>query len=164
MTSIAFMPITSSAEQRQARILAAAIANSGLKKKAIAEAARASPAELYQWETGRRPVPPERAAALARALDIDNPADISQGYAEIASSRPRAAMTSDEHPEAEQLALLQAEVHALTLALGAITAAMVAHRPTEAQDVAAALRRNVPARHREGGLIQELLRVLDKKR
>jgi len=163
------MSKSSATEQRHARILAAAITNSGQKKKAIAEAARASAAELYQWETGRRPVPPERAAALARALGIENPADISPGYAEITSTHGTLAVATRPGPSGNTqmdlaIANLQNEVHAMALALGAITAVMVAHRPTEARDVAAALRRNVPAKYREVGLIHELVQVLEKNR
>lgn len=171
MNSIAFMKPKTPAPTRESRILAAAIDASEQKKKDIAEAAGVSPAELYQWQTARRPVPPERAATLARVLGIDDPATISVGYAEVAASTDGAlALAStpstrgSEAPADLAIARLQNDVHALSLALGALTTVMVVHRPTEAQDVASALRRNVPAKFRDRGLIQELIQVLEKKR
>jgi transcriptional regulator with XRE-family HTH domain len=171
MNSIAFMTTKAPEPTRESRILAAAVDASKQKKKDIADAAGVSPAELYQWATARRPVPPERAATLARVLGIEDPSSISTGYAEIAASTDGAlALASapsargSDAPTDLSIASLQNDVHALSLALGALTTVMVAHRPTEAQDVASALRRNVPAKFRDRGLIQELIQVLEKKR
>ena len=46
--------------------------------------------------------------------------------------------------------------------LDALTAAMVSHRPAEARDVAAALRRRVPAKFRDKGFLSELVAMLEK--
>ncbi|HDS1649038.1 TPA: helix-turn-helix transcriptional regulator [Stenotrophomonas maltophilia] len=171
MNSIAFMTTKAPEPTRESRILAAAVEESGQKKKDIADAAGVSPAELYQWATARRPVPAERAATLARVLGIEDPSSISIGYAEIAASTDGAlalasapSSRASEVPSDLSIARLQNDVHALSLALGALTTVMVAHRPAEAQDVASALRRNVPAKFRDRGLIQELIQVLEKKR
>lgn len=171
MNSIAFMKSTAPEPTRESRILAAAIKASSAKKKDIADAVGVSAPELYQWETARRPVPPERAATLARVLGIDDPAQISAGYADVAASTDGALALATsqstrgaEAPADLSIARLQNDVHALSLALGALTTVMVAHRPTEAQDVASALRRNVPAKFRDRGLIHELIQVLERKR
>lgn len=171
MTSIDSMK-SPAPPSRESRILAAAVQGAGMKKAAIAAAAKCSPAELYQWETGRRPVPPERAPDLAAALGISDPASISPGYAEVAARTEGAIALAiapkspgeQEAPTDLAIARLQNDVHALTLALGAMTAVMTAHRPAEAQALAGALRRNVPAKFRDRGLIHELLEVLDKVR
>lgn len=171
MNSIALMKSNNPEPTRESRILAAAIHASKQKKKDIADAVGVSPPELYQWETARRPVPPERAATLARVLGIQDPSSISTGFADVAASTDGALALANGHAERAMdaptdlsIARLQNDVHALSLALGALTAVMVAHRPAEAQDVASALRRNVPAKFRDRGLIQELIQVLEKKR
>lgn len=170
MNSIACMSAKNPSPTKESLTLAAAIDSSGMKKKDIAESAGVTPPELYQWETARRPVPPERAAQLARVLGIKDPSAISAGYAEVAANANGAlALAVDSQRESEApadlaIARLQNDVHALSLALGALTTVMVAHRPTEAKDVASALRRNVPAKFRDRGLVYELIQVLEKQR
>lgn len=158
---------------KESRIVAAAIgalmsADPGLKKTAIAEQIGVTAPMLYQWETGRRPIAPEKAARAAQVLGIDDPASISPGYAESLSHAIGALALkpardgADAAPTDLAIARLQNDVHALSLALGAFTAVMVAHRPAEAQAVSAAVRRKIPAKWKDQGLIRELLAVLDK--
>lgn len=61
-----------------------------------------------------------------------------------------------------QIARLENDIHALNLAIGSLVSVMVNHRPAEAGDVAGALRRQVPEKFRDQGLLSELLAVLDK--
>lgn len=158
---------------KQSRIIAqalkAALTTPGESKAAIAEQIGVSPSLLYQWETGRRPVASEKAAIASRVLGIKDPATISEGYAETLRSslganalmlKP-ADRDNDQAPTDLAISRLQNDVHALSLALGALTSVMVAHRPAEAQAVAATVRRKVPAKWRDQGLIHELLAVLD---
>lgn len=160
---------------KESRIIAAAVktclsASSDLTKAAIAEQIGVGPPMLYQWETGRRPVAPEKAAKVAQVLGIDDPGMISPGYAESLANaigaNALALKPSRSGPDAAPtdlaIARLQNDVHALSLALGAFTAVMVAHRPAEAQAVSAAVRRKIPAKWKDQGLIRELLEVLDK--
>lgn len=70
--------------------------------------------------------------------------------------------TPDTVSEGLAISRLENDVHVLNLALGALAAAMADHRPTEARDVAKALRRNVPAKFRDQGMLAELIAVLDK--
>lgn len=65
-----------------AAAIRAALADPNTTKTTIAEQIGVSPGMLYQWSTGRRPVSPEKAAAAAKVLGIDDPASISPGYAE----------------------------------------------------------------------------------
>lgn len=157
---------------RESRALAAAISDSGMTKAAIAEQIGVSPGLVSQWASGYRPIAPEHAPALGTLLRID-PASISNGFAKIVQTGAVVAIggkstpvgaTSQQPVEDSDLAIarLQNDVHALTLALGSLTAVMVGHRPAEAQAVAAAMRRNVPAKYQDTGLIQQLLSMLDK--
>jgi transcriptional regulator with XRE-family HTH domain len=160
---------------KESRIVAAAVAEAMAKdptltKARLAEQAGVSAGMLYQWETGMRPVAPERAARAAQALSIEDPATISVGYAESlanaiganALALAPAKAGRESAPADLAIARLQNDVHALSVALGVMTAVMVAHRPAEAQAVAAAVRRKVPAKWKDQGLIRELLEVLDK--
>lgn len=147
----------------------AAVREPGVTRASIAEAAGVSPGMLYQWAKGIRPVAPEKAAILAQVLGIDDPAMISPGYTETVAQavgtnalKLKPDTRSQEAPADLAIARLQNDVHALSLALGAFTAVMVAHRPAEAKAAAAAIRRNVPGKFRDQGLIRELLSVLDQ--
>lgn len=165
MNSIANMAKKTPKPTKESRILEAAINGSGMTKEAIAAVIGVSPGMVSQWSSGYRPVAPERAAALARAVGLDDPASISHGYAETVSSGSAALkldQVDNEAPTDLAIARLQNDVHALTMAIGSLTAVMVAHRPAEAQAVGAALRRNVPAKFRDQGMIRELLSVLDR--
>jgi hypothetical protein len=59
------------------------------------------------------------------------------------------------------VARLENDVHALSLALATIVSVMVVHRPAEAADAAEAMRKAIPRKWRDKGLIAELLTSLD---
>lgn len=153
----------------EARILRAAVEASGLTHAAIAEhLGGVEPSLISQWCSGHRPVPAGKAVKLASLVGA-NPAEISAAYREVQQSAggnviPQPARTGarDERDSGLVIARLENDVHALSLALGALTAVMIRHRPAEAADVAQAMRRKIPAKFRDRGLIHELLVMLDK--
>lgn len=67
----------------------------------------------------------------------------------------------ENSPEA-RLAQLEQEVHSLSLALASLASVMVQHRPVEAADAAASIRRQVPPKYRARGSLRELLEVLER--
>jgi predicted transcriptional regulator len=171
---------------KESRALAAAIAESGLTKAAIAEQLDVSPGMVSQWASGHRPVSFGQALGLSAILRIADPASISAAFAELQDQleasnagatvsdgqvtkrrvkslgrMPAISGMSDVDPE---LAIhrLENDVYALNLALGALTSVMVAHRPAEAQAAAAAMKRNIPSSYRDTGLIQQLISVLER--
>lgn len=153
----------------EARILRAAVEASGLTHAAIAEHLGGfDPSVISQWCIGHRPVPANKAVKLASLVGA-NPAEISAAYREVQQSVggnvvPVPAQTGarDERDMGLVIARLENDVHALSLALGALAAVMVRHRPAEAADVAQAMRKRIPVKYRDGGLIRELLVMLDK--
>jgi DNA-binding transcriptional regulator YdaS (Cro superfamily) len=121
----------------------------------LAASVGAAPAFVSQWATARRPVPPELAPGVAEFLGL-RPEQVSAAYARIPAR-------GEPAPEALPPAVARTpnDVRAINLALGALVVAMTKHRPTEAVDVAAAIRRIAPTEFREHGLLKELLTTLD---
>lgn len=168
--SIANMPRKAAVPRTpEARILRAAVESSGLSHQAIAEQlGGVDPSLISQFCTGHRPVPASKAVKLASLVGA-NPAEISAAYREVLQQSqgnvaplPVATGARDERELGLVLARLENDVHALNLALGALTAVMVRHRPAEAAEAAQAIRRRVPAKYRDRGLLHELLSMLDK--
>jgi transcriptional regulator with XRE-family HTH domain len=124
------------------------------------------PTLISQWSLGRRPVARDRAVALAEAIG-EKPERLSVEYRDAAVQFGVINGTAVQAPEHEldtelHVARLENDVHALNLFLGALVATMVQHRPTEAKDVAALVRRQVPKRFRDKGLLHELVSALDR--
>lgn len=137
------------------RAIAALVQKGGTDEKGslakIAADAGCSAAELYQWRSGIRPVPPERAEALARALQ-STPEKISPRYAGFPAGE-RSREQVDE-----------AELQSLKVAISLLSSVMAVHRPIEAKDAASAIRTapNIPPRLlKKGSFLQELIRTLD---
>lgn len=166
--SIANMPKKPAAPSTsEARILSTAIESARITKAAIAEHLRVTPATVSQWASGHRPVPADKAARLGMLVNAQ-PETLSRAYRELSESNAgnvvpvRQSTEVDQRDPALVIARLENDIHALNLAVGALTAVMVAHRPAEASDAAAALRRRVPAKFRDRGLVHELIELLDK--
>jgi hypothetical protein len=113
----------------------------------IAADAGCTTAELYQWRTGRRPVPPERARALAAAIN-SQPELVSRRYAEGFAPAP-------VHPDAD-------DIESLRLAMNLLSSVMAVHRPVEAREAAATMRRNVDKRLlKRGSYLRALIQTLE---
>ena len=125
--------------------------------KELAELLEMEPSGISQWATARRPVPAKLAPAVADYLGVD-PASISKQYAQVP---PKAAPARGEVSEPLAISRLQNDVLAINYALAVLVGTMVRHRPAEAQEAAAALRKVAPARFRDMGLLKELLTTLD---
>lgn len=94
----------------------------------------------------------------ARKIAVDHGSDFDALYfGKPSSSR---AKSVDDRSTDLKIARLENDVHVLNIALGALVATMVEHRPAEAQDAASALRKATPAKFLEGDLVQGLLEVL----
>lgn len=165
--SIANMPKSPAPTPPEARILATAIDSCRMTKAAIADQIGVSPSMVSQWVSGHRPVPADKASPLAKLIGAD-PTTISRAFREVSDSSEgnvvpiRQNMELDQRDQSLVIARLENDVHALNLAVGALTAVMVTHRPAEAADAAAALRRRVPAKFRDRGFVHELIALLDK--
>lgn len=145
----------------EAEAFSAALRFSGLTKAAVAEMVGVTPGAVSQWALGRRPIPAERAVTLARAVGAD-PMAISASYRETVKSAGGALQVVGGSGNPSELDQLRDEVESLQLATILMAATMVRHRPAEALDAAAALRRNAPARHRDRGLLKELAELLER--
>ncbi len=149
-----------STHSKESLALSAAIANSGMTKAAIALQIGVTAANVSQWATGRRPVPVAHAEQLATLLDV-KPESVCAAYAKLVANGSAISVRADVRPDLE-ISRLQNDVHALNIALGALVVTMVKHRPAEARDVAQDLRRTVPKKFQDSGLLRVLLSTLDR--
>lgn len=167
MNSIATMPNRTRTLTAEALALKAAIKHSGLKNGPIAEHLGVSEGLISQWTTGHRPVPADKARPLAKLLGVKDPGLLSaafnltmavhdEGVAYLPALKDR-AMRPDL-----VIARLENDIDALRYTVAALVATMTVHRPAEAADAARALRRMVPARFRESGLVHELASILER--
>lgn len=160
------MPNRTRTQTAEALALKAAIKNSGLKNAPIAEHLGVSEGLISQWTTGHRPVSPDKAGKLAKLLGVD-PSSISPGFASVLAiqddSVARLPQLNDKPLRSDLvIARLENDIDALRYAVAALVSTMTIHRPAEAADAARALRRMVPARFRESGLVHELATILER--
>ena len=152
----------------ESRAIAAAIERASISRAAIAERMDVSPGMVSQWASGRRPVAADRAPKLAAILGLD-PKQISADYRDVESAQGnvipmrKAEQPMDTRETSLAIARLENDMHALNLAIAALVTVMVSHRPAEAADVMAMIRRRVPAKFRDKGLLGELLAALEKR-
>jgi DNA-binding transcriptional regulator YdaS (Cro superfamily) len=149
---------------KESMLIAASIVSSGMTKAAIAKELDVEPANVSHWASATRPVPADKAVGLARLLEVE-PEAVSAAYAKIAvsggSSVQSKAASEALRPDLE-IARLQNDIHALNLALASMVAVMTQHRPAEAKVVASTIRKSVPRKFRDQGLVHELLTTLDQ--
>lgn len=82
----------------------------------------------------------------------------------------KASEANNVHPTGKEaelrpelvIARLQNDVDSLRYVLAAMVATMTVHRPTEASDVAKALRNRIPSKFRDQGFAHELASVLER--
>lgn len=134
----------------------------GLTEEFVGAEVGVSQGQVSHWTNARLPVPANRAIKLAAVLNITDPSEISVAYRDLAEKM--ASNPGADEPMRPDLiiARLENDVDSLRYALGSLVTAMVVHRPTEAADVAEALRKHVPAKFQRQGYVYELLKVLDK--
>lgn len=167
MNSIAFMPKNKQAATptKESLVITAALADT--TKSAVAKHMGVSDGLIYQWASGRRPVPAHQAPRLAKCLGVSDPAAVSAAYAKVQQSTIGNVVPMPNAKDADQrrsdlvIARLENDVDSLRFALAAMTAVMKAHRPTEAADAAKTIRRRVPAKFVNQGFLHELLQVLE---
>ena len=166
--SIANMPRAPNPKTPEARALLDAIDAAGITKAAVADHLGVSPSMVSQWVSGHRPVSAAQAGPLARLVHI-SPAKISVDYRRVEPSAVavsgnqagRVAEATPSYPPGE-IDQLRQSVDALTLAVAVMASGTIRHRPVEAAEMAAALRKRVPAWQREQGLLKELIELLER--
>jgi hypothetical protein len=137
----------------------------GSRKDFVADAEarghKIDPTEVSNLQTGRKSFGEKKAAAL------EVQARMPPGYlvtpllpADAGKRAPREQ--ADERSSGLQIARLENDIHAINMALGTLMATMVEHRPAEAVEAAAALRKKSPKEYVDQGLILELIEVLEK--
>lgn len=151
----------------EAAALSDGIRSASITKAAIADHMDVSPGMVSQWCSGHRPVPADKATRLAKLLGLD-PRQISAAFRGVSDSSEgnvvplRRDQPLDPRSQELVIARLENDVHALNIAVGTLAAVMVSHRPAEALDAVAALRRRVPAKFQDRGFVHELIALLDK--
>lgn len=152
----------------ESRAFAAAWKSSGKTQEEVGEVVGLTAGNVSQWINGTRKIPAAHAPALGAYLSIA-PEAISLSYRKIqqkaAAVSGGVGLVASADPAIDQelmIARLQNDVTALNYALGAIIATMTFHRPAEARDAAAAIRRSAPAKFRDHGLLKQLLATMDK--
>lgn len=170
MNSIASMSTKKPAPSptKQSLVLKSAFDAAGLSQAAIARKLDVSPGLVWQWLNGNTPVPANKAVRLGEIVSAD-PRRISTAYADVHQHEPgnvvpiSAPSSGDEARRPDLvIARLENDVTALNYALAALIATMTAHRPAEARDAASTIRKAVPAKFRDKGLLHELLQTMDR--
>lgn len=143
-----------------ASVLKASWVASGLPQAALADACGVSPAAVRQWVEGMRPVPASRAMKVAELLGVD-PRTISPKFADIARQLNLSWNSPDDDRSTVQE--LRQDVEALRLALLAVLATSVTHRPAETESIAQALRRSMRKELLDRETVRDLFSALKPK-
>ncbi|GAP66823.1 putative phage repressor [Mizugakiibacter sediminis] len=154
-------PLTPEEKAIARRIKAAIASDPNLTEESVGAQVGVTQGQVSHWTNGRLPVPAARAIKLASVLGIDDPAEISLAYREIAAKAAAGSAVAEGPAPGLASARVENDIDALRYALAAMVTVMVVHRPAEAADVARALRKHVPAKFVRQGYIHELLKVLD---
>lgn len=170
MNSIASMPSKKPppSPTKESLVLKSAFDAAGLSQAAIARKLDVSPGLVWQWLNGNTAVPANKAVRLAEIVSAD-PRKISTAYADVHQHEPGNVVPIRAQPAGDDgrrpdlvIARLENDVTALNYALAALIATMTAHRPAEARDAASTIRKSVPAKFRDKGLLHELLQTMDR--
>jgi hypothetical protein len=152
---------------KEALRLKASIDASDYTQAQVAANLEVDPTLVSQWCSSRRPVALEKAKPLADMLGIQDPGQISKAWrdayqAGVGQVAPKLAEVEDDSRRPDLvIARLENDVHSLSLAIATMVSVMVVHRPAEAADAAEAMRKRIPRKWRDKGLIAELLTALD---
>lgn len=152
----------------ESRAIKAAIDAAGMKQKDIAPLLGVEPSMVSQWASGARPLPADKAPTFARVVRYEGDVgSLSAAYRSVYAAQgaggavQHAERTGDLRDLGLIVSRLENDIRALNLAIGVFAAVMVEHRPTEASDVASAIRRLMPPKFRDKGLLGQLLEALD---
>jgi DNA-binding transcriptional regulator YdaS (Cro superfamily) len=150
----------------EGRAITAAIESGEHVKAVIAEQMGVSPGLVSQWASGKTKVTAKQAPKLAKMLGVE-PQTISKEFREFAALQPagtkaESCRDGDHRDYGPAVEGLERDVHALGLALGIMATVMVRHRPAEAAEAVAVMRRRVPVEFRETGVVQTLIELLEK--
>lgn len=137
-----------------AAAVATLVASSGQAKKDVAADLGSDATELYQWETGRRPIPVDRAANVAARLGVA-PESICARYREWLKAGGSIPPTPAEEAEVSK------EVETLRFVLGVLATTMSVHRPKEAEAAAQALRKEHRGKYLRDEFVQEIVAMLE---
>ncbi|MFN7782269.1 MAG: helix-turn-helix domain-containing protein [Lysobacterales bacterium] len=161
------MTMKGNAPTKESLRLKAAIDASDYTQSDIAANLEVDPTLVSQWCRSVRPVSIANAKALADMLGIEDPGQISKPWRDaqmigVGQALPKLAPEEEDARRPELvIARLENDVHALSLALATIVSVMVVHRPAEAADAAEAMRKQIPRKWRDKGLLAEILQTLD---
>lgn len=152
----------SAEEIRIAARIKAAIANiPGLTEELVGTALGVTQGQISHWSNGRLRVPADRAADLARVLDIADPGELSIAFRKLQAQGVREPMATYGTPP-DVLAELRRELDAMKAMVVSMLTTAATHRPIEASDVARRIRRHVhPALIREP-VVAETLKTIDR--
>lgn len=139
-------------------------ATDGLTEGIVAEVVGVSPGQISHWSSGRLAVPARRAPALAKALGIDDPGELSVEYRAQRDQHRKSArgVTLISDSSMEELVALRAEVDALRALVVTTLTVGASHRPIEAADVARRIRRHVHPAIARQPTAAEVLDAIDK--
>lgn len=152
---------------KEALRLKAAIDASDYTQADIAANLEVDPTLVSQWCRSVRPVSIANAKALADMLGIEDPGQISKPWRDaqvvgVGQAVPKLAPDEEDTRRPELvIARLENDVHALNLALATLVSVMVVHRPAEAREAAESIRKHIPRKWRDKGLVAELLQALE---
>lgn len=164
-SSIANMGQPAQSKTAESERIAAAIRASGMKASAVATAVGVAPSVLSQWSSGNRPVPADKAVPLSQALGV-SPSDVSSQYRDVEQTQRAAGLLRplDNSPvDVERVQRISDDVQALHMMLGVLVSVMVRHRPAEASDAAASLRRALPPQLKDLPLLRRLAETLEAR-
>lgn len=146
----------------EAKIIKGRMSDLGISAETVAARLDVSGGMVSQWRRGYRPVAANHAVALAKLLQVDDPSDISPAWRDIyrdvvdfyglARNRERIMKSS-----ADELKELQRQIDELQLVLAANAVTMTEHRPAEARDFAALIRKRTTPQEARGGFVADLL-------
>lgn len=109
-------PLTAEEKAMADRMKAIIESTPGLTQESVGASVGVSQGQVWQWLEGRLPVSAKRAPALAEALGIQDPAEISVAYREISGtsfSRPKVVDLLASHPQRFDVKILVATHRAL---------------------------------------------------
>lgn len=151
-------PAKQTAESRLLDATLTRLVEGGRKLTDIAQRSGCSPAELYQWRAAIRTVPANKAQILASEIGLE-PGAISAPFRK--GRDLHGGETPNKAPAEVRLRVLQNDVIAIRYVLGPLFAVMLKHRPAEAKDLVAALRKTPAEFQARNGLVHQLLAALD---
>ena len=151
----------SAEEVKIAAMIKSTIASTpGLTEEIVGTAMGVTQGQISHWSGGRLRVPAERASALAKALNIDDPGKLSIAFRKLQAQAVKE--TPPSYAADDELDALRRELDAVRALIVTMLTVGATHRPIEAADVARRIRKHVhPAIVREA-VVSETLKTIDR--